>query len=215
MGISEGGGCLMRLGAEMQAETASARRTKAAIRAAFMGLLEHESLRDLTVRKVIDAADVGRSTFYRHYASLYEVLGDCIYQIAGTADKRIPEADSYQDFLSQTWTTMRDAYASIRDNMELFSFAIKGLRFSLNSMEHMRILEDHSHVYYEGMVNCLEKLPPCLLERTLAQLSSSMIAYWIENGFAEPPERIADLTVEAFDALINVNPIPIGQSSAE
>ncbi|MEF2654866.1 MAG: TetR/AcrR family transcriptional regulator [Eggerthellaceae bacterium] len=43
------------------------RKTEAAMRSALVTLMEEKPLAQVTVREVVDLADVNRSTFYRHY----------------------------------------------------------------------------------------------------------------------------------------------------
>ena len=44
-------------------------KTRKAIYAAFLQLLNQKNFETITVQEIIDIADVGRSTFYSHYES--------------------------------------------------------------------------------------------------------------------------------------------------
>lgn len=63
-------------------------RTRTAIFEAFMALLEQKDYARITVREVIDAANVGRSTFYAHFAdkdALLEALCSQLFDHALSA----------------------------------------------------------------------------------------------------------------------------------
>jgi AcrR family transcriptional regulator len=51
-----------------------ARRTREALRVALMGLMADRGWDDIDVQTLCDRADVGRSTFYQHYANKEELL---------------------------------------------------------------------------------------------------------------------------------------------
>ena len=52
----------------------SVRRTKAALRNGLIELMKTRSILRISVKEICDAADIGRSTFYIHYKSQYELL---------------------------------------------------------------------------------------------------------------------------------------------
>jgi hypothetical protein len=49
-------------------------KTKKALAAAFVTLLEEKGYDDVTIQEIIDLADVGRSTFYAHYENKEQLL---------------------------------------------------------------------------------------------------------------------------------------------
>lgn len=62
------------------------RKTKSAIKHAFIQLLKERGLENITVQDIADKADINRGTFYLHYEDKYLLLTDmedeCIDQIS-------------------------------------------------------------------------------------------------------------------------------------
>lgn len=52
----------------------NALRSKALIRQAFIDLLGHKELRQITVVDIVNRADLSRNTFYAHYQDVYAIL---------------------------------------------------------------------------------------------------------------------------------------------
>ena len=55
------------------------KKTKKAIRSAFISLLEEKSFSDITIQDISDRAEISRSTFYDHYTDKYQLL-ESMYQ---------------------------------------------------------------------------------------------------------------------------------------
>lgn len=58
------------------------KRTRAAIREAFVTLLYKKSISKITVRDIAELANINRATFYLHYTDVYEVLEDIENEVA-------------------------------------------------------------------------------------------------------------------------------------
>jgi len=57
------------------------KKTRQAVYAAFIGLLEKKSYSSISVREIIDEADIGRSTFYSHFETKDELLRELCREI--------------------------------------------------------------------------------------------------------------------------------------
>lgn len=81
------------------------RRTRAALRDALLDLMAERGYEAVTVQDIIDRADVGRSTFYNHYADKDDLLRD------GFADLRA--------IVTQTATTVTGPGRRLRFSLPL------------------------------------------------------------------------------------------------
>ncbi len=52
------------------------RKTKSAIKHAFIQLLKEQNIENITVQDIADKADINRGTFYLHYEDKYLLLTD-------------------------------------------------------------------------------------------------------------------------------------------
>lgn len=189
-------------------ESLQARRTRKAIRNGLIELLEKRSINDITMAALAEAADVDRSTIYRYYSSMLDVLGDCLYEIAGTADRYIPTASNWEDFMQEIYEAVERSYQGISANRKLYALTQQQHRITFGSMEHVFRIESRSNAYYRGIVQGLQDMglaltvSPRYLECVLSGASGSIVNYWIESGFSETAEEMAQRTITTFEAII-------------
>ena len=50
------------------------RKTKAQLRAGLARLMQKKSIKEITVKELVDEVDLNRSTFYLHYSDIYQML---------------------------------------------------------------------------------------------------------------------------------------------
>ena len=50
------------------------RKTKAQLRAGLAKLMQTKSLKEITVKELVEEVDINRSTFYLHYTDIYQML---------------------------------------------------------------------------------------------------------------------------------------------
>jgi AcrR family transcriptional regulator len=63
---------------EIKSEDRRVKRTRAAIQSALLSLMTEKSYESISVQDIIDRADVGRATFYNHFADKEDLLRDGI-----------------------------------------------------------------------------------------------------------------------------------------
>ena len=50
------------------------RKTKAQLREGLARLMLQKSIKEITVKELVDEVDINRSTFYLHYTDIYQML---------------------------------------------------------------------------------------------------------------------------------------------
>ena len=50
------------------------RKTRAQLRSGLARLMQEKSVREITVKELVDEVDINRSTFYLHYSDIYQML---------------------------------------------------------------------------------------------------------------------------------------------
>lgn len=76
-------------------------KTRKALKEALVYLIQEKSFESVSIQEILDKADVGRSTFYIHYESKYELLHDCFHdfsRLLEASDKAEPKSGDH-DFL--------------------------------------------------------------------------------------------------------------------
>ena len=53
------------------------RKTRAQLRAGLASLMNEKSIKEITVKELVDKVDINRSTFYLHYTDIYHMM-ECI-----------------------------------------------------------------------------------------------------------------------------------------
>lgn len=184
------------------------------LRETFVKLLEERDASTITMTNLATAAQVNRSTIYRYYGSLSELLGDCIYCIACRADLNAPAVDD-PHFLSKIYQGIVSSYTGIYENAKLFSLIDYWEGSSPNFAPHRVYLSERSALYYDEIVAVLHELKPDMgvdrtyLRAALSAISGSTIDCWRKGGFIESPKEMALVTVSLFQGLFIGLGIPV------
>ena len=77
------------------------RRTRQAIKSSLLKLMKEKSLQEITVKEVMEHADVNRATFYAHFSNLEDLVKsietDMAEQVIQTAERSLRENASTPD----------------------------------------------------------------------------------------------------------------------
>ena len=65
------------------------RKTRAQLRQGLAELLKEKSLKEITVKELVEKVDINRSTFYLHYADIYDMMEKIENELTGDIEDLI------------------------------------------------------------------------------------------------------------------------------
>jgi AcrR family transcriptional regulator len=151
------------------------RKTEALLREALGDLIRERRYEDIVVKEILGRANVGRSTFYTHFADKDDLLVSCIEEILRSA----PEAESVQ--------------AAAGPHQDLLWFSPPILRHVERHRGTALVEQAHLHdmlaEYVEremGMAlrqrSAPRQAPPDLLARWIASTFVLVLDHWLESA---------------------------------
>jgi AcrR family transcriptional regulator len=163
------------------------RKTKSALKQAFISLLSRKDIKEISVRELTELADVNRGTFYLHYRDMYDLFATMEGEVLAEFEKFIR---TYQSHPPLQISLLLNLFQYIGDNMQVFRAILKtGETKFLDQLieicrppdgnEFQRIYKnwkpEHYHYNYDFISH------GCV----------AMMRRWLEQGMPETPEYMA------------------------
>lgn len=168
------------------------RKTEMQLRAGLVKLLKEKSIKEITVKELVDKVDINRSTFYLHYKDIYDLLdkikSDILTDLINITDKY---KDNYSMNLDPSYLV--ELFKILSENIDLVSVFLgpNGDISFVNKIKHMisdRIinsinLEPNEHSKLDIEFTFSFYMNGCV----------GLVEHWIETGAKESPEHMAKL----------------------
>lgn len=169
------------------------RKTKAQLRAGLAKLMQYKSIKEITVKELVDEVDINRSTFYLHYTDIYNMLDEIE---KGLLTEIIHVIDTHPiGFNENTFPFIADIFSILADNKDIctalmgpngdstFIYKIEEI-IKENSMKALTqyfsaSIEDLKYSYAFCLTGCV-----------------GLIKIWLNSNGSESPEHMAQLTYQ-------------------
>ena len=168
-------------------------KTVKAIKGAFEELIKEKKYSDISVQDIIDAADVGRATFYDHFKSKEEVLDSISSGIFAHITDEDLHAECHHDFSKMQDFTHRIVHMlyHLSEDKEV----IFGILSSESHDIFLEDLRDHLDKLFEANIKVEDmhiSIPKEIYLNHLVTSLMELVQWWIkENNCVETPENIA------------------------
>lgn len=157
--------------------------SKKMLKDALLALLKERSLMDISIKELCDRSGVNRSTFYRHYDNLYDLLSEIVEDIFSLVsvvnDHTFENPQNASDYISDTLSFFRDhdEYDPLISS-ESFAMDLLSKRMEEAILRYSSIKNSRYSRY---------------LIRYLLSGSYSIIKDWIKSGRKEDVKVISDI----------------------
>lgn len=171
------------------------RKTKTQLRNGLAVLMQTKSISEITVKELVDAVDINRSTFYLHYTDIYDLLQKTEDDLLEQIKNIIHEHAKTDDTTEATFPFMEDIFETVDANREIFQALIG----SNGDISFTHKVED---IIAQNTIYRLEKMFPDNVQDLKYYYSFcltgavGLIKTWIAENSGESPERMARLAYQ-------------------
>ncbi|MDR3192942.1 MAG: TetR/AcrR family transcriptional regulator [Treponema sp.] len=165
------------------------RKTRAALKQAFINLLSKKDIKEISVRELTEQADVNRGTFYLHYRDVYDFFTHIEGEVLAEFERFI---QTYQNHPPLQLSLLLNLFQYIVENAQVFQAILKTGETKFldrlieicrppDTAEFERLYEnwtpEHYHYNYDFVAH------GCV----------AMLRRWLKQGMPETPEYMAEL----------------------
>lgn len=168
------------------------RKTRALLRQGLAGLLKEKSLKEITVKELVEKVDINRSTFYLHYADIYDMMEKIENELTEEIEELI-RAHPVSPFNEASFPFIEDIFSILAENRAICAALLgpNGDISFLHRIEH--ILSEHS-------LNILKETFPEKIDDLKYYYAFclsgciGLVKTWLSEDSSESPQHMAELT---------------------
>lgn len=182
------------------------KKTRDAIFGAFTELLSKKSYGQISVQEIIDAADVGRTTFYAHFETkdflLKELCEELFNHIIDTA-MGLPYGHYHYSCSCETDSVFLHLLRHLQENdlhiIELLSSQNNEifLRYFKSNLKKLIVTE-----YPETKSSKNTALPEDYLVNHISSSFVEAVSWWIDRKMQDPPELITEYFLATIEPIL-------------
>ena len=163
------------------------RRTRHLVTEAMAELLQEKRYEDITVRDILDRADIGSSTFYAHYFDKEDVQASLIQQLFAQLLQQLLRRSGKQEVVPSL-----ELFRHVQQNVQQIQALIPG-RFGETFWEvaerTMSQMIEHSLKSTRGS-NHSCSVPPPVVAHYLAAAFLTLLKWWLIADMPYSPEQM-------------------------
>ena len=171
------------------------KKTRAAVFRAFSGLLEKKNYSAITVQEIIDAADIGRTTFYAHFETKDDLLKELCMELFDHIIQSAADSTHTHGLYSEG-SAPKSVFCHLFQHLAENDNNILGLlscesneiflRYFKNSLNDL-VRSQLSNREYDGQV----RLPEGFLVNYISSSFVETALWWVKSGLKHSPEEMS------------------------
>lgn len=172
------------------------RYTRKVIQDAFFELLNERPINKITVKSICDLAQINRSTFYRYYMDVYDLL-DKIQK------KYISDFREYAGKITSLEEGVTLTLQEVQSNSEIYKM------FTTIQLNSNSFIDEISEISYDTFHDAIAELLP---DKSDAEIRwtfyflihgfMAIVLDWIKTGMVEPASMVSEHVTELFKEVL-------------
>lgn len=175
------------------------RKTRTAIFSAFIKLLEKKSYSSITIRDIIDEADIGRTTFYAHFETKDELLKAICSDIFDHVFSDELMTEEKHDFSEHG--SFRDRLTHILYHMQEKQQDIREILSGECGEVFMRYFKEYLYRIFEGQLPENDDIPKEYRIYYAVNSYAETIRWWLKGHLNYTPEQISEFYFKCVNIL--------------
>ena len=175
----------------MTAQDRRITKTRKAIYAAFLQLLNQKNFETITVQEIIDLADVGRSTFYSHYESKELLLDELCRYLFHHLFERVGNL-TIEEYLTHI-------FSHFKKNQD----HVTSLLFSKNDYFLRQLQKELEHHVYPMVAEDLKvsypKIPASYLKHFVVTNFIETLTWWLKKGKSYKEDQVVRFYLDVIE----------------
>lgn len=171
-------------------------KTRAAILAAFSALLAERSYNKITVQQIIDRANVGRTTFYDHFATRDDLLKTLCEELFGHIIETAADR-THTHGLSMEGNAPHSVFCHLLQHLQENDNNILGLLTCESSEVFLRYFKDSLNDLIQAQFITSDRAcgagsapPRDFLVNHISGSFVEMVLWWLKGGAKQTPEEL-------------------------
>ena len=184
------------------------RRSRRLIVDALIALMREKRYDRITVKEIIDRADVGRTTFYAQFRNKEDVLGSEVERVLGLLhEQHQASAEEPAEHLLPGAGFFRH----VQETQSLYPALVRGLAIDPHYQTVHRYLRDRAKQQLAAVTAGPHDItvPPEIVADYLAGALLTLVHWWLNHGLRYTPEQMEaffqQLTMPGIRALLDTN----------
>lgn len=168
------------------------RKTREQLRRGLAELLCEKSIREITVKELVERVDINRSTFYLHYSDIYDMMEKIENGLVEDIEKLI-EAHPVSPFNEKSFPFIEDIFVILSENRAICA-ALLGPHGDISFLHRIEgIISEHC-------LNVLKVTFPDQLKDLKYSYSFclsgciGLTKTWLNGQYEETPRHMAEIT---------------------
>lgn len=168
------------------------KKTREAVFTAFHALLERKRFSEITVQEIIDEADVGRSTFYQHFATKDALLEAMCAEMFAHVVSAHPYTEATHDFshASGEESVLTHLLYHLRESRQDLEGILSDQSGEVFLRYFRQYLNDVFLAQYGRKIEQCRAVPAGFLLNHLSCSFVELVNWWIRNGMRQSPEEL-------------------------
>ena len=181
-------------------------KTRDAIFNAFVNLLTRKNYNRITVKDIIDEANVGRTTFYDHFETKDALLCELCINLFDHVFSDQPGIESDHDFALSEGDARKivsHILYHLKDNGKNIARLLVGESSEIFLVYFKKYLDEMIMKYiFARLIGKSSTVPEAFLRNHISGSFVNMVQWWIKSGMKETPEELADYFLAVIEPIL-------------